>query len=213
MSTTNLSLYNIETELLDLLRWREELIENREMTPEEMNATLRACDDQIREYVTREVQKADGIAAYLRECESRVATLKAEAKRVKELADVWQTRHDRLEDLTRGIMQQIGKKVIEGARSTLKLAKNPVSVEVAQPDLVPSPYQRVEVKLTLDLWTRITARVMTTEKKGDEMLAEVLDTKVSAPEPILSRIKEELKAGVGVPGCRLANENFRLEIK
>jgi hypothetical protein len=79
--------------------------------------------------------------------------------------------------------------------------------------MVPSAYQRVTVKLTLDLWTRLTARVMTTEKKGDEMLAEVLDAKVSAPEPILSHIGNELKAGVGVPGCRLANENFRLEIK
>lgn len=213
-TTTALSLYKLDLELLALIQAREDIATDPDLTPQEAEAALKAVDQQIAEYLPQALaNRADEVANILRQWEAMGAADKDEMLRLKERRDRRDEAIKYLEARVLELMERAEKKTIEGQHVTLKRMKNPASVEVAQPDMVPSAYQRVTVKLTLDLWTRLTARVMTTEKKGDEMLAEVLDAKVSTPEPILSHIGNELKAGVGVPGCRLANENFRLEIK
>lgn len=201
MSSANLSLYQIETELLDLLRFREDTVTDADMTPAEQAETLATVDRQIEEYIKREVKKADGIASYLRECETRAEALKAEAKRLKERADAWEQRHDRIKSGVLRVMQLMGFKKIEGQQSTLAIRKNPASVDIRQPELVPEVYQRVTVTLNASLWNQLCAA-----NPG-------LATATVNREPSKSAIKEALKRGDGVPGCELREGSVRLEVE
>lgn len=220
MSAPNLSLYKIETELLDLMRFRESVADDPDMTPDEITASLEAIDRQITEYVTREVAKVDGIAAYLRECHARHDVLKAEAQRLQLQADAWAERGERLYAVTLQVMQQTGATLLEGANSTFKVRKNPPSVDVAQPELVPPAYQRQTVTLTVALWRRVLSHLFSNPRQplsgGHEdvsLFIELNECKISNPEPMKDAIKAELKAGVGVPGCRLVDDKVRLVLE
>lgn len=207
----NLSLYKIKTELLDLMRFRESVAGDTEMTPEEIKASLEAIDNQITEYVHREVAKVDGIAAYLRECETREEVIKKEISRLRNQADAWAQRGLRLRDVTLRVMQQTGATHLEGANSVFKVRKNPPSVDVAQPLLVPEPYLRKTVTMTAYLYSRIARCLFDGADPG--LFAEFAECKQTATEPMKDAIKAELKAGVGVPGCRLREDSVRLVVE
>jgi len=114
MTKQSLTLYNIETELLDLVRLREDTTE-----PEE----LAAIDTQIAEYVGREVRKVDGIASLLREFERRAEIDRAEAKRISKRAQQWARREARLREMVTSVMEATGQKRIEGQHSSFVLVK------------------------------------------------------------------------------------------
>jgi Siphovirus Gp157 len=209
--TNNLSLYQIETELLDLMRYRESVAEDAELTPQDQKASLEAIDKQIAEYVMREIAKVDGIAAYLRECETRASVLRLESERIADQADAWMERHDRIEAITLRVMQQTGATLLEGRTSTFKVRKNPPSVEVAQPDLVPLDYRRITVTMTAGLWSRLISVLVS--ERGAPVLADLLACKKTNDEPVKTEIGKELKQGVGVPGCRLVDDKVRLVVE
>lgn len=211
-SEANLSLYQIEAELLDLMRFRESVATDTEMTPQEQTASLEAIDKQITEYVHREVAKVDGIAAYLRECQTRAEVLMKEAQRIQLQADAWEARGERLEAVTLRVMQQTGATQLDGATSTFKVRKNPPSLDVAQPELVPAAYNRVTVTMTEDLLARLMQHLFGTPK-GAPLFADLQACKQSNPEPMKDAIKSELKQGVGVPGCTLITDKVRLIVE
>jgi hypothetical protein len=212
MSAPNLSLYNIKAELLELLRFREEIAAAVDMTPEEIKASIEATDDRIREYVGREVEKVDGIAAYLRECDAHAAALKEEAKRINERAKAWEARGARLESVTLGVMLKLGATELEGANSTCKVRKNPASLDVANPNNLPPEYRRVKVTLTAALWERALGVLMGSEK-GAPVFQELIGCNVSPAEAMMPEIKAELKNGGSVIGCRLIDDKVRLVVE
>ena len=81
MSTANLSLYNLEATLMRLMFEREELAAE--------GLSVIEKDIEIREYVSKEIRKVDGVAYYLKEFEARATAAKEEAKRLKARADAW----------------------------------------------------------------------------------------------------------------------------
>jgi hypothetical protein len=209
--TNNLSLYQIETELLDLMRYRESVAEDAELTPQDQKASLEAIDKQIAEYVMREIAKVDGIAAYLRECAARAVIHEEEADRLHELAKAWFARHDRLEAITLRVMQQTGATLLEGRTSTFKVKRNPPSVDVAQPDLVPLDYRRITVTMNAGLWNRLISVLVS--ERGAPVLADLLACKKTNDEPVKTEIGKELKQGISVPGCRLLDDKVRLVVE
>lgn len=206
----NLTLYGIETQLLELLNFRDAVASDPDMTPAEQKESLEAIDNSIREYVTAEVKKVDGIAHYLREFDARAGVLKQEAKRCADAAKAWEKRGENLESMVISIMQQINATRLDGRTSVLSLRKNPPACEISQPALVPQEYQRVKVTMSVSLLRRIEAALM--NEKTAPLFAELQDAKQGEPEPEKDRIKEELKLGQGVPGCRLT-QGVRLEVK
>lgn len=213
MTAPTLSLYKIDLELLELMHAREEVAASTEMTPQEIADTLATIDNHVTEYLVKAIEnKTDAVAYYVRECEERARLDREEAKRLKEQADAWDTQRTYIERTVMQLMQRAGSKRVEGRHHKLMLYKNPASVEVAQPELVPEPYLRFAVTVTKDLWARLLAHLMPTEK-GAPLFAELMECKCSTAEPMLSKIKEELKADIGVPGCRLVDDKVRLEIK
>lgn len=202
----NLTLYGIETQLLELLNFRESIESDPDMTPQEQQESLKACDESIAEYIRAEVKKADGIALYLREFEMRAEALEIESKRLQRKADDWWRRHENLTNMVVDVMKATKQTRIDGRHSVLQLKKNPPSVEVAQPDMVPGDMQRVTVKMTMAQWQQTVAAM-------PMALAIELTGCAAPPEPMKTEIAKRLKEGDGVPGCRLRTDGVRLEVK
>lgn len=203
--TPQLTLYGIETQLLELLNFRDTIAEDPDMTPQEQAESLKACDESIVEYIRAEVKKADGIARYLREFEARAATLKEEAARCTAMAKNWQKRYDSLEAMVIDIMQATKQTRIDGRHSVLQLKKNPPSVDPnIQINLVPEELLRRTVTMTEAVYQ------MLLNGPGGALL---LTGTAKDCEPMKDEIKKRLKEGDGVPGCRLRTDGVRLEVK
>lgn len=208
----NLTLYGIETQLLELLNFRESIESDPDMTSQEQAESLKACDESIAEYIRAEVKKCDGIARYLREFKVRADALEAEAARCSLMADEWKKRRKSLESMVIDILRAVPGQRIDGRHSVLKLAKNPPSVEVAQPDMVPLEYMRQTVTISSALGLRLI-NALQLRKETASLAIELAECKTSASEPMKSKIGEELKVGGSVPGCRLRTDGVRLEVK
>lgn len=212
-TTLNLTLYSIETQLLELLIFRDSVLEDPDMTPQEQKDSLDAIDSSIQVYVTAEVKKCDGIARYLREFETRAFTLRAEAARCTNMAKAWEKRQENLENMVISIMQQTGATRIDGKHSVLSLRKNPPSVDVQTPNLVPSEYNRFTVTMTEALYFRIRNALQLHAESAPIAVELQHECTATRLEPMKQKIGEELKLGGNVPGCRLKKDSVRLEVK
>ena len=200
----NLTLYGIETQLLELLNFRESIESDPDMTPQEQQESLKACDESIQLYVTAEVKKCDGIANYLREFEARAAAEAEEIERLKLRKQMWERRRQSLSDMVIAIMQQTGATRLDGRHNVLNLRKNPPSADVAQPDMVPLNMQRRTVTMTEQIYQTLLNGPMGTL---------LLTAHAKDAEPMKLEILKRLKEGDGVPGCRLRTDGVRLEVK
>jgi hypothetical protein len=210
MTTPALSLYKIDLELLDLQRQREAFLSDAEMTPQEIAESVGAIDGEIEAYLRNALSnRADQVADYLLECEARDENLAAQMTALREKREMWQQRRQRVESAVLQLMQRAGSKNIE---DRLKVKRNPPSVDVAQPELVPAPYQRITVTMSKALYDRINQALFGGDKTSS-LFAELQECKTGGPEPIKAQILSELKQGVGVPGCRLREDGVRLEVK
>jgi hypothetical protein len=203
----SLTLYSIEMQLLELVAYREDLLSGEfDMDESERRELLKVAEDRIKEYVTKEVAKVDGIAAMLREFEKREAIEKEESQRIAARAKRWAERKANLESMCMSIMQSMGKEKLDGKHSTLALRKCPPSAEIVQPHLIPSENMRVSMTVTLAEYDGIISELPST-------LASVLIKSRTNPEPMKEAIRKALKAGEGVPGARLVTDKVRLEVR
>lgn len=210
----NLTLYGIETQLLELMRFREEIEADPDITPQEQAESLKACDESIEAYLKAEVKKVDGIAGYLRECEAREDIAKQEADRIYDQGKAWKKRREQIEMMVQRIMELTNTKRLDGRHSVLALHKSPASVEVAQPDMVPAEYQRVTVTMSAELWKTLQdALAWSGNEKLDPVYFAITACKVTPPEPEKRKIAEALKTGDAVPGCRLITDKQHLVVK
>lgn len=203
----NLTLYGIETQLMELLNFRESILDDPDMTPSDQKDSLAAIDQQIAEYIRAEVKKVDGIAGYLREFEAREAAEAEEIERLERRKRMWKTRRENLTKMVIEIMQATKQTRIDGRHSVLQLAKNPPSVEVAQENLVPSEYRRAKVTMPADLFIKLLVSA------GPANDARVTAEATINYETDKIKVKTALKSGDGVPGCRLRTDGVRLEVK
>lgn len=181
MSAQSLTLYQIEEGLLQLLQLRDDVADEVRVTPEdeaERSQALDAMDEEIAEYVAREVVKCDNIAGLIRECHQRAETLKAEEKRIAGLRKRWEDREQRVKDRAAEVMamqapkgvteddwrQKIAAatqgtvlKRITGKSSELKLCKSLGSVEVTDTTLLPLELKHVTIEISGEAWAQFTA--------------------------------------------------------
>jgi Siphovirus Gp157 len=213
LNAPNLTLYNIEHELLEVLQLRDEVASDPDMTPQEIADSLQAIDQRISEYVKAEVRKVDGVAAWIRECDARQKLMADEVARLDRVRKAWEARGDRIRQIVIAVMQETGQPKLQGATSVLRLQKNPPSVEVSQPGLVPAEYQRVTVTMPLRVWHDVQKALMQDPNGRYGTWAALTDTvSVAGPEPAKLKIAAELKQNVGVPGCSLVTDKVHLRI-
>lgn len=202
---TDLTLFGIQTSIVELLAFRDDVEVDRDMTPAEIAESLKACDEQIQQFLGRELVKVDGVAHVLREMEARAEVAKQERDRLNERARTWQKRHDWLEERVKEALQfrlqATGQKKLEGETSTLSLRKNPPSVDVRQPDLVPMEMRRITITMPENIWNGLVNVAFQWDRKSWQPLSDSTTTKIGSPEPMKAEILKELKLSDTCPKC------------
>jgi hypothetical protein len=192
----DLALWQIETELAELLTAREAMEEEGAL-PEE----LAAIDGQIAAYCSAEVAKVDRIAGAIRACEVNANVLAEEIDRLESRKKAWEDRAERIMAATLAAMQARGIKSLETPANRLTVAGNG-GVEPLEFTGGPLPAQlcTVLVKMPLATWRR---------------LGELTDHDCVAgePGPNTAAIRAALKRGENVPGAKLGERGVHLRMK
>lgn len=208
-----LTFKDIEFGLVELVMRREDAVAEYERiraaelppTPieDEALAAIDQCDEAIAAYLKAEVQKVDGVAAYILREEAAAWVVEHEMGRLADRLKMHKARADRVREMALRVMQDTDQRTIEGARHALKVRKNPPAVVIAQPELVPDNMRRFTLTLNPEdfVYLRdLSARALT-----------ILVDK-SKSEPSKSAIAAALKGGGAVPGCRMQSAE-RLEVR
>src|SRR6185312_2857181 len=116
-----LSLFQVEQEKLDLIQFRDEC---------ETDEECAAVDQQIQEYVGREIRKVSGIAALLKHFKAQAAMAKAEEERAAKWRKRWEANYERLKNMVHGVMVALELPKVEGATDRFRRQKNPIALEI-----------------------------------------------------------------------------------
>jgi Siphovirus Gp157 len=193
MSTQPLTLYEVSTELHELLDLREELVAAGESPV--------PCDDLIAEYAQREVAKVDSLARFIRMCEHSAETAAQESKRLATAATRWANRAERVKTAVLWALIKLKKPSVESPTNRLRRQKNPPSVQVLDPSLVPAEHVLLNVKITAAEWHRLKNEHQAQGRVG------------AAADFDLAGIKALLQSGVQVRGCKLVTEREHLRVE
>ena len=169
----DLSLYQLESQLSELIEMREQSCESLKLaesegdlpqTIERLNDEVTAIDNAIREYITAEIRKVDGIRAFWRHCELMASAAKEEAEVQTARSKAWKDRLDRLKDMVKLVMETIPfpenkPKKLEGRTGGLYLKANggKQAVEIHDESLVPDELTQVSVQMSGIAWKELLA--------------------------------------------------------
>lgn len=212
-ATPRLSLFQIEAELLQLIDARQDCMERctaadaaeDTVTSEECDEELQTITTLIRDYVSREIQKVDGIAKAVKEYTARAKARKQAAEEMAASAARDSETVDRIKEMVLEVMQQFGEKKLPGRLFTITRQGNggQQALTISQPDLVPDAFKRVLVSMPLMYWDALVE-----QRPGLTHSATV-----KAVEPNREAIRNQLEHGEGVMGCKLEDrgEHIRIE--
>jgi hypothetical protein len=221
----SLTLYDINTELLELIEARDELAE--EIAPDPVSAKRKAeeleqLSQAIAVYIAGQIQKVDNIAGFVAECTTRSTVLQLEADRYYERAKRWQSRAEAvkkatadalallvpIEEIIAAKQNQVLKR-LRGRTVEMKLCKSSAGVaENIDLSLLPDELQRVEIVVTKDELHWIKAALQDAfdscyDPSGtlSRLIAEL--NAIDTFEPMKGEIAKKLKAGEPVAGASL----------
>ena len=189
---SGITLYEIESALLELAQAREELVAELEgglaavtqRDRSEAEAELAEVDKAITEYATsREPAKVDSIHSLLKMWHITAEVARQEVREYVERAQRIEANEKRLKQMVCDIMETSGKKRIEGTGGRYLLRKGNGGLEplVLQEDIIPADYIDVTVRMSL----------REAETLG---LLNRQDVPVLSREPANARIRAALKA-------------------
>ncbi len=143
------SLFQIDTELDDLLDQMEEQIDTEGEPSEDLVS-------RFREFCTAHGEKVDRIGRFVRMIESREQYCRAEAARLGDRARAAANKVDRTKSMVLYYLMSREIKKVEGREFTLRIQKNSQdTVRVLDESAIPMAYQRVEVRSGGALWETI----------------------------------------------------------
>lgn len=198
------SLYVLEEELVALLD-TEELV-----SPEQQEAYRADLSIALQ----RSVEKRDRVAQFIRFCELQDENCKAEQKRLAELRMTYEQALERCKEYAVYTLRSLGRdakgkwRKLAGNTSVLTLREQP-KVEIVDDYVLPDRFVKVAVAISrsdfgavLDAALAHCLRISDTDGvDACERLAEKLKT--AQREPMLTAIKDAIKAGEDVPGADL----------
>lgn len=198
-TAASLTLFDIERALVDLLSEYEECQNDDERTN---------VQNAIEAYVAAEVEKVDGVRAYLRHSEIMAAAAQQEAERFRERAKAWQSRADRLKDACLRIMSGAGKKKLEGRTGALLVKGNGglAPLVITDETMIPEECVVYTGKIAGPLWLR-------TLKQCPWMEAEFAGSSVQMKREVNNGLVREALAKGPVAGAFLTDREKHLEVK
>lgn len=192
------SLFTIEGAIVSLFELRAEA--EAEGDAEQ----LAVLDKEIDAWVKQEIRKVDSIAGYIRECELRAETEKAEAARHADRSAMWQARADRVRQSSLEAMAAYGVKAVETPQNTMRVQGNGgvEPLEVTDMTTLPDTYKRITVTMPLEAWKSL---VEDTWAAGEV-------TSKGRIEADRTLIQQCLKHGVKIDGAKLLDRGFHLRL-
>ena len=134
--STSLTLYEIKNQALELAM-------NDELTEEEKAELQNAIREEL-------LEKTDGIIAYTKKAEALIEAMKKEEERLKENRKAGEKKLENFKEYVKACMMEMSLQKIETPLGELKIAKNPMSVEILDEELIPNAYKRTKVETSID---------------------------------------------------------------
>lgn len=136
---SNLSLYNITNKFVELMNKTE----NEELTEEEIQTLGAELEQEL-------LNKSSNIIAYIKNAESLVNAIKDEETRLEEMRKTGEKKLEKFKSYVLDNMNRLGIIEIPTSLGSLKVAKNPISIEVINEDEVPADFKKEVVKISVD---------------------------------------------------------------
>lgn len=136
---SNLSLYNITNKFVELMNKTE----NEELTEEEIQTLGAELEQEL-------LNKSSNIIAYIKNAESLVNAIKDEETRLEEMRKTGEKKLEKFKSYVLDNMNRLGIIEIPTSLGSLKVAKNPISIEVINEDEVPADFKKEVVKTSVD---------------------------------------------------------------
>ena len=136
---SNLSLYNITNKFVELMNKAE----NEELTEEEVQEIGAELEQEL-------LNKSSNIIAYIRNGESLINAIKDEETRLEEMRKVGERKLENFKTYVLDNMERLEISTIPTSLGNLKVAKNPISVEITNEDEVPAEFKKIVTKESID---------------------------------------------------------------
>lgn len=129
---SNLTLYNITNKFVDLMDKAQE----GELTEEEYN--------ELGEELAKELQnKSSNIIGYIQNSKSLLDAMKAEETRLSDMRKAGENKLDKFMQYVKECMERLDLKEIATELGSLKINKNPMSVEIENEEEVPEEFKTI----------------------------------------------------------------------
>ena len=182
------SLFEIDTELDDLLEEIQQEVESEGQASEELMA-------RFRQFCEAHGEKVDRIGRFVRMMEAREQYCRAEAARLGDRARSTANKVDRTKSMVLFYLMSRELKRIEGREFTLRAQKNSQdSVRILDESMLPLAYRRVDARIDGVLWETVLAQL-------PEGLADALEASVRETTPDTDAIKAAAMRQEQVPGA------------
>lgn len=136
---SNISLYNITNRFAELMDKANE----GELTEEEYN--------ELGNELALELQnKSANIIGYIKNSESLLDAMKAEEKRLSDIRKQGEAKLEKFYQYVKENMERLNLLEIPTELGSLKIAKNPMSVEIENEDEIPSEFKQEVVTIKID---------------------------------------------------------------
>lgn len=205
--STALTLFEIEDRYLAL-------VNSEECVSPEMEQEFRT---ELSVALQSAVAKRDKVAQFLLACKQHEGAIDAEIKRLQALKKSWQAGRERMEKYVVSVIEGLGTDAkgkhhpLKGEISILSVRRNPVHVEITDPEAVPQQFKTVTVCMSADAWARIVA--LPYENEIGEITS-VYDAATDLKTDIDKRaIKTAIEAGLEVRGADLGFGELSLQVK
>lgn len=136
---SNISLYNITSKFVELINKANE----GELTEEEYN--------ELGNELALELQnKSANIIGYIKNSESLLEAMKAEEKRLSDIRKQGEIKLEKFYQYVKENMEKLGLVEIPTELGSLKITKNPMSVEIENEDEIPSEFKQEVITIKID---------------------------------------------------------------
>lgn len=136
---SDLTLYNITNKFVDLMNKAQE----GELTEEEYN--------ELGNELTLELQnKSANIIGYIKNSESLLEAIKAEETRLSNMRKAGENKLDKFMQYVKECMEKLNLKEIPTELGSLKINKNPISVEIENEEVVPEEFKTIVQTTKID---------------------------------------------------------------
>lgn len=202
MSSTALTLYNIEEHLVALLDTAE-MVEQ----PEQQEAIFR----EIQQALVQAVEKRDGCGHFLAHCETQMVAIDAEIKRLQALKKSYDRAKQRMEEYIVRTIQALGAddrgryRKLEGRTCVFAIRACPPAVEVRNEAEIPSLYKTLTITIPATAWEAVTDGLDVDERA--RVLISVKRCEVAVDK---NAIKLAIAQGDSVPGAELTSGRYSL---